>query len=207
MLWQACTSGKNDCNRWQILWLAGGERRLRSGHLWLGDRFLWPTGLPECCPRRERMASGTYAHFLVGAFAGANVPPLYRRFGIPTVTKSGALCLALGVFGWATAVSPSQLFVATALSGAGWGAMSAAAHNAIVSPWFVRTRPAALAMAYNGGSIGGVIFSPSGCLQSVPWDLGPDAPVMAPSAAPYVFAAAGIVQALAIAAFVAGRYR
>jgi hypothetical protein len=38
--------------------------------------------------------------------------------------------------------------------------MSAAAVNAIVSPWFVRTRPAALAMAYNGGSVGGVIFSP-----------------------------------------------
>ena len=35
-----------------------------------------------------------------------------------------------------------------------------AALNAIVSPWFVRSRPAALAMAYNGGSIGGVIFSP-----------------------------------------------
>ena len=38
--------------------------------------------------------------------------------------------------------------------------MSAAAINAIVSPWFVRARPAALGMAYNGGSIGGVIFSP-----------------------------------------------
>jgi hypothetical protein len=38
--------------------------------------------------------------------------------------------------------------------------MSASAVNAIVSPWFVRARPAALAMAYNGGSIGGVIFSP-----------------------------------------------
>ena len=65
-----------------------------------------------------------------------------------------------GILGWATATEPWQLFVATALSGAGWGAMSAAAINAIVSPWFVRTRPAALAMAYNGGSIGGVIFSP-----------------------------------------------
>jgi hypothetical protein len=38
--------------------------------------------------------------------------------------------------------------------------MSAAAINAIVSPWFVRIRPVALAAAYNGGSIGGVIFSP-----------------------------------------------
>ena len=46
------------------------------------------------------------------------------------------------------------------LSGVGWGAMSAAAVNGIVSPWFFRSRPAALGMAYNGGSIGGVIFSP-----------------------------------------------
>jgi hypothetical protein len=38
--------------------------------------------------------------------------------------------------------------------------MSAAAINAIVSPWFVRSRPAALGMAYNGASIGGVVFSP-----------------------------------------------
>src|SRR5258705_11816587 len=38
--------------------------------------------------------------------------------------------------------------------------MSPVAVNAIVSQWFVRERPAALAMAYNGGSIGGVIFSP-----------------------------------------------
>jgi hypothetical protein len=35
-----------------------------------------------------------------------------------------------------------------------------AAINAIVSPWFVPTRPAALGMGYNGGSIGGVIISP-----------------------------------------------
>ena len=38
--------------------------------------------------------------------------------------------------------------------------MSAAAVNAMVSPWFVRARPAALGMAYNGGSVGGIIFSP-----------------------------------------------
>jgi MFS family permease len=76
------------------------------------------------------------------------------------VTKAGALCLAAGVFGWATAASPWQLLVASALSGVGWGAISAAAVNAIVSPWFARARPAALATAYNGGSVGGVIFSP-----------------------------------------------
>src|SRR5665811_1175486 len=62
--------------------------------------------------------------------------------------------------GWATAAAPWQLFGATLLSGAGWVTMGVAAINAVVAPWFVRGRPAALAMAYNGGNIGGVIFSP-----------------------------------------------
>ena len=38
--------------------------------------------------------------------------------------------------------------------------MSAAAINAMVSPWFVRTRPAALTSAYNGASVAGIVFSP-----------------------------------------------
>jgi hypothetical protein len=99
-------------------------------------------------------------HFLVGAVVGARLPALHRRCGASAVTKAAALFIAVGILGWSTATLPWHLFVATVLSGAGWGAMSAAAINAIVSPWFVRTRPAALAMAYNGGSIGGVVFSP-----------------------------------------------
>jgi MFS family permease len=99
-------------------------------------------------------------HFLVGAIVVANLPRLYRRFGIATITKAGALSLALGVVGWSEAQQPWQLFAATLLSGAGWAATGAAALNEIVSPWFVRSRPAALAAAYNGASIGGVVFSP-----------------------------------------------
>jgi len=99
-------------------------------------------------------------HFLAGALVVANLPALYRGFGLATVTKAGGVALAAGVLGWALAGSPWQLFAATILSGAGWAATGGAAVNAIVSPWFVRTRPVALAMAYNGASIGGVIFSP-----------------------------------------------
>ena len=99
-------------------------------------------------------------HFLIGAAVVANLPALYRRFGVAPVTKAGAVSLALGVCGWASATQPWQLFAATVLSGAGWVAMGAAAVNAIVAPWFVRTRPAALATAYNGASIGGIVFSP-----------------------------------------------
>jgi hypothetical protein len=99
-------------------------------------------------------------HFLFGAIMVANLPRLYRRFGVGAITKLAAVSLALGVTGWAIATEPWQLFAATLFSGAGWAAMSAAAVNAILSPWFVRKRPAALATAYNGASIGGVIFSP-----------------------------------------------
>jgi hypothetical protein len=111
----------------------------------------WPVAL---------VSTAVTAQFLIGAVAGANLPRIHRRFGVPAVTKAGALALAVGICGWALASAPWQLFVAAALGGAGWGTMSAVAVNAIVSPWFVRARPAALAMAYNGGSIGGVVFSP-----------------------------------------------
>ena len=99
-------------------------------------------------------------HFLVGALVGARLPALYRRFGPPAVTKAGSLALVVGIFGWSVVTEPWQLMAATLLSGAGWGTMSASAVNALVSPWFIRARPAALGMAYNGGSAGGIIFSP-----------------------------------------------
>ena len=99
-------------------------------------------------------------HFLFGALVVANLPRLYQRFGVPAVTRAGALALALGIIGWATVQAPWQLFAVALLSGAGWVAMGAAAVNAIIAPWFVRTRPAALSTAYNGASIGGVVFTP-----------------------------------------------
>ena len=106
------------------------------------------------------VSSAVTLHFLVGAIVVANLPALYRRFGLPAVTKTGAAVLALGIIGWAIAREPWQLLLATFLSGAGWVAMGAAAVNAIVAPWYAVRRPAALSMAYNGASIGGVVFSP-----------------------------------------------
>jgi hypothetical protein len=111
----------------------------------------WPVAL---------VSTAVTLHFLVGAIVTANLPALYRRFGIPQVTKAGALMLAAGICAWATAAAPWQLFAATLLSGAGWVTMGVAAVNAIVSPWFVRDRPAALAVAYNGANVGGIVFSP-----------------------------------------------
>jgi MFS family permease len=99
-------------------------------------------------------------HFLIGAVAVANLPCAHRRFGLPKVTFAGALALALGVVGWSLCQNPWQLFLAATLSGVGWVALGAVAINTMVSPWFATKRPAALALAYNGASMGGVIFSP-----------------------------------------------
>jgi len=106
------------------------------------------------------VSSAVTVHFLIGVVVIANLPMLYKHFGVPNVTKAGSIALAAGVAGWALAWEPWQLFAATFLSGTGWVTMGAAAVNAIVAPWFVRARPAALAAAYNGSSIGGVVFSP-----------------------------------------------
>lgn len=106
------------------------------------------------------ISAAVTAHFVLGAVAVANLPRLYRRFGLPSVTKAGAISLGFGLLGWSLAEEPWQLFLASLFSGVGWVTMGAAAINAIVAPWFVRGRPKALSMAYNGASIGGVLFSP-----------------------------------------------
>lgn len=99
-------------------------------------------------------------HFLVGAAVVANLPRLYRIYGVPLVTSIGSVLLAVGIVGWSLAYQPWHLFIAALLSGTGWVAMGAAAVNALIALWCIRRRPAALSMAYNGASVGGVLFSP-----------------------------------------------
>lgn len=106
------------------------------------------------------VSAAVTSHFLLGAVVVANLPAIHRRFGVPGVTRLGGVLSGVGVLGWALAAAPWQLFAATALSGAGWAMTGAAAINAIVSPWFIRRRPAALSTAYNGASVGGVVLSP-----------------------------------------------
>ncbi|MFI4930474.1 MAG: MFS transporter [Burkholderiales bacterium] len=99
-------------------------------------------------------------HYLFGALVVAQLPRLHARFGVGITAVSGAVIATIGVLGWALCAQPWQLMVAALLSGSGWVTMGAVAVNAVIAPWFVRTRPAALAKAYNGASVGGVVFSP-----------------------------------------------
>lgn len=106
------------------------------------------------------VASAATLHFLFGAYVITYLPRLHKRFGIAPVTATGAALTAFGVTGWAYATELWHLTVAAILSGAGWVTMGAAGINAIISPWYSRTRSQALAKAYNGASLGGVLFSP-----------------------------------------------
>ncbi len=111
----------------------------------------WPIGI---------VSGAVTAHFLCGALAVANMPAVYKRFGLAATTKVCAVCAALGILGWANAQAPWHLFAAAIFSGIGWAGTGGLAINMMVSPWFNRRRPAALSTAYNGASIGGVVFSP-----------------------------------------------
>src|SRR5664280_2038423 len=63
----------------------------------VSERTGWPLAL---------ISTAVTVHFLAGAVVVANLPVLYRRFGIASVTKAGAILLAVGVFGWAVATAP-----------------------------------------------------------------------------------------------------
>ncbi len=100
------------------------------------------------------------AHYLVSAFLITCLPDAYRRFGIGRVTVGGTMLAAAGALAWANAQQAWQLVPALLLSGAGWSAMSGAALNAMVAPWFERDRPKAISLAFNGASVGGLLFTP-----------------------------------------------
>lgn len=99
-------------------------------------------------------------HFLFSAGLITWLPEAHQRFGVARVTQAGVVLSALGLLAWANVAQPWQLFPAALLSGAGWAATSGAAINAMVAPWFAKDRPKALSLAFNGASIGGLVFTP-----------------------------------------------
>ncbi|MEH2555743.1 putative MFS family arabinose efflux permease [Bradyrhizobium algeriense] len=99
-------------------------------------------------------------HFLLSAIVIACLPEIHRRLGIAKTTFLGAVLTAAGLILWSGAREPWQLFAAAIPSGAGWALTSGAALNAIVARWFDRDRPMAIALAFNGASVGGVLFVP-----------------------------------------------
>jgi len=154
------SAARTDFHGWRVVAAAFAIAILGWGLGFYGP----PVFLHEVCKQRGwpvgLVSAAVTLHYLCGAVVVANLPALYRRFGLKRVTRAGAVALALGLVGWATAPQPWALFGSTLLTGGGWVALGAAAINAMIAPWFVRDRPKALSTAYNGASVGGIVFSP-----------------------------------------------
>jgi predicted MFS family arabinose efflux permease len=109
----------------------------------------------------SQISGAVTAHFLLSAILIVFLPDVHRRLGIARTTFVGGVMIAGGLLGWSGATQPWHLFPAAIASGAGWAMTSGAALNAIVSRWFDRERPKAMALAFNGASVGGVLFVPA----------------------------------------------
>jgi MFS family permease len=106
------------------------------------------------------ISTAVTAHFLVGAVVVTYLPEVHRVVSIANATIVGALLSAIGILGWSSATSLWHLFVVAISSGSGWAMTSGAAINAMIAPWFDRDRPKAPNYAFNGASLGGVVFAP-----------------------------------------------
>lgn len=126
----------------------------------LHDRHDWSVSL---------ISAAITTHFLLGALLVARFPAVQARLGILRVVLLGAGLTAIGLLGWSSATQPWQIFAAAIFSGAGWALTSGASINAMLTPWFDGRRPAAIALAFNGASMGGVVFAPLWALLIHQW--------------------------------------
>jgi MFS family permease len=117
----------------------------------LEERHGWPGG---------EISLAITAYYLAGAtlilFAGG----IFERFGARRVVATGAVAMAGGVALLTLIRHPWQVYAAFAVMSVGWAAMSGAAINIIVAPWFDRRRGFAVSLALNGASAGGVVIAP-----------------------------------------------
>src|SRR5439155_974689 len=82
---------------------------------------------------------------------------VYERFGSRIVVATGAVAMAAGLATLGVVSRPWQLYPVFLVMSVGWGAMSGAAINIILAPWFQRRRGLAVSLAFNGATLGGVL--------------------------------------------------
>jgi MFS family permease len=99
-------------------------------------------------------------YYIAGALLTAVTSGLYARFGPRAVVAVGGLAMAAGLVALARVAQPWQLYPAFLVMSVGWGALSGAAINIILAPWWERRRGLAVSIAFNGATLGGVIVVP-----------------------------------------------
>jgi len=100
-------------------------------------------------------------YYVAGALLTASIGKLFERFGPRVVVSIGSLAMALGLAALGRVVVLWQLYPAFLAMAVGWGAMSGAAINVILAPWWERRRGLAVSLAFNGATLGGVLITPA----------------------------------------------
>src|SRR5499433_4094035 len=100
-------------------------------------------------------------YYVAGALLTAVMADLYARFGPRTVVATGGVAMAAGLLLLGRVATPWQLYPAFLVMSVGWGAMSGAAINIILAPWFERRRGLVVSLAFNGATLGGVFVTPA----------------------------------------------
>src|SRR5438094_10489454 len=85
---------------------------------------------------------------------------MYYRLGPRAVVTAGSIAMAAGVAALGLVTQAWQLYPVFLVMSVGWGAMSGAAINIILAPWWERRRGLAVSIAFNGATLGGVIVTP-----------------------------------------------
>jgi MFS family permease len=111
----------------------------------------WPITTMSWAVTLYYLASATWIIFVGDAI---------ERFGARCVLLIGAGAMSAAVAYLPAVRSPWQLYPTFVVMSLGWAAMSGAAINTIVAPWFDRKRGLAISLALNGSSCGGVFVPP-----------------------------------------------
>ena len=99
-------------------------------------------------------------YYVAGALLTAWMGNAYERFGAGAVVAAGGLAMAAGLAALGMVTQPWQLYPTFLVMAVGWGAMSGAAINIILAPWWQRRRGLVVSLAFNGATLGGVIIPP-----------------------------------------------
>ncbi|WP_246550426.1 MFS transporter [Bradyrhizobium liaoningense] len=145
---------------WSVVWVAFTVAAFAWGIGFYGPGVFLQTLHASKGWSIATISAAITTHFLVGAAIVVYLPEAHRAIGIARATMIGAVLTAAGIVAWSMTLSPWQLFGAAFISGGGWALTSGAAINAMIAPWFDRDRPMAISHAFNGASIGGVVFTP-----------------------------------------------
>ncbi len=108
----------------------------------------------------SEISSAITAYYLAGATLILLFGGVFERWGARTVVAVGAIAMACSVVLLTLIARPWQIYGVFAVMALGWAAMSGAAVNIIIAPWFDKRRGLAVSLALNGASAGGVLIAP-----------------------------------------------